>query len=159
MTILLEHSMLPEQGTVELDIHRTFEIKVTAEQARRKVNRWLFMEVGNMLRAEPPTLVVSNCIVWRVPVILTATHVGRVGIVGDIDVESSVMNTTAERMAEIEARAVVLGQHLPPYVPRLTVPTEFFPKDLRPTHPKPSRRQLPTLGIKTASWVTSTSLG
>ena len=38
MQIVLEAQNLPESGGVELELHRTFEIKVTAKAAQRQVN-------------------------------------------------------------------------------------------------------------------------
>lgn len=140
MTILLEHGVLPEQGTVELNIQRTFEIKVTAEQARRQVNRWLFTEVGNMIGARAPKLVVGERVVWRVPAVLTASHVGEVGVVGeiDVDVQNGEMDNTQKRIAEIEACCTELYKKMPPYTPRGEIPPQYLAKDLQPTYPKPT---------------------
>ncbi|MCP4683198.1 MAG: hypothetical protein GY864_12755, partial [Desulfobacterales bacterium] len=57
--------IIPEEGPVELKVDRSFEIKVTAEQARRQVNRWLHNEVSYMMRALNPTLAVGERVVWR----------------------------------------------------------------------------------------------
>jgi hypothetical protein len=140
MTILLEHYTLPEQGTVELHIHRTFEIKVTAEQARRQVNRWLFMEVSCMMGARTPWLVVGERVVWRVPAVLTASHVGEVGVVGeiDVDVQTGAMDITPERIHELQGKAIELGKKMPPYPGPREVPVEYLAKNYRPTHPKPA---------------------
>lgn len=139
MTILLEQYTLPEQGTVELNIHRTFEIKVTAEQARRQVNRWVFLEVSCVMGARTPALVVGEQVVWRVPVVLTASHVGEVGVVGeiDVDVQNGDMDNTPARMAELQASGSELGKKLPSYTPWREVPPEYLAKDFQPTHPKP----------------------
>ena len=140
MTILLEPYTLPEQGTVQLDIHRTFEIKVTAEQARCQVNRWLFTEVSCMMGARMPTLVVGERVVWRVPAVLTAAHVGEVGIVGeiDVDVQHGKMDNTPARIIELQACGSELGKKLPPYTSRGEVPPQYVAKDFQPTHPKPT---------------------
>ena len=53
-----------------------------AEVARRHANRWLLENVGNLLRAEFPELVVSDRLTWRVEVALTSPAKGRVGWVG-----------------------------------------------------------------------------
>ena len=44
--------IIPEEGQVELKVDRSFEIKVTAEQARRQADRWLLNEVSYMIGAE-----------------------------------------------------------------------------------------------------------
>ena len=67
MTILLDPYIVPEKGKVELKIDRSFEIKVTAEEARHKVRWWLRDEVSMLIDADPPTLVIGEEVVWRVP--------------------------------------------------------------------------------------------
>lgn len=143
MTILLEHHALPEQGTVELDIHRVFEIKITAEQARRQVNRWLFTEVSSLLGARIPKLVIGERVVWRVPVVLTAPHIGEVGLVGEIDVDihNGDMDNTPARIAQIEVCCNELGQKLPSYTSRGDLPPGYLAKDFQPTLPKPTPDQ------------------
>jgi hypothetical protein len=42
MTILLKNFVVPERGVLELELRQSIEIKVTAEEARRKVSRWVF---------------------------------------------------------------------------------------------------------------------
>lgn len=143
MTILLEHDALPERGTVKLDIHRVFEIKVTAEQARRQVNRWLFTEVGSLIGARTPTLVIGERVVWRVPVVLTAPHLGEVGLVGemDVDVHNGDMDKTLAHVAQIEAACSELGKNLPPYISRGNLPQGYLAKNFQPTHSKPTPAQ------------------
>jgi hypothetical protein len=67
MTIIIEPYTIPEKGTVELKIERSFDIKVTSEEARRQVNRWLLNEVSYLIGADSPTLVIGERVVWRVP--------------------------------------------------------------------------------------------
>jgi len=49
MTIILDNYLIPEKGKVELNA--SFEIKVTSEEARRKVNRWLLEFVSTQMAA------------------------------------------------------------------------------------------------------------
>lgn len=120
MNILLNAYALPEKGKVELKIDRSFEIKVTAEEARRKVNRWLLNEVSYLIAADPPTLVVAERVVWRVPAWIGFPHTGRAGVVGavDVDVETGEMNNLAEHKLEIKQNLEKLKPNLPPYKPR-----------------------------------------
>ncbi|MFN8488831.1 MAG: hypothetical protein U0350_14610 [Caldilineaceae bacterium] len=143
MTILLEQHALPDQGTVELDIHRIFEIKITAEQARRQVNRWIFTEVSSLLGARTPKLVVGERVVWRVPVVLTAPHLGEVGLVGeiDVDVQNSDMDKTPACVAQLEACCRELGKRLPPYTSCGNLPQGSLAKNFQPTHSKPMPNQ------------------
>ena len=132
MTIILDPYAIPEQGPVELKVNRSFEIKVTAEEARRQVNRWLLGEVSYLIAADPPTLVVGEQVVWRVPAWIGFPGVGRAGVVGlvEVDVETGEMNNTPECKAEIERCAKAIAAHLPPYRPRQEVPSEYLAKDI-----------------------------
>jgi hypothetical protein len=120
MTIFLEAYTIPEKGKVELKVDRSFEITVTAAEARRKVNRWLLNEVSYLIGADPPTLVVGEHVAWRVPAWIGFPHTGRVGVVGtvDVDVQTGDMENLAERKLEIEQNLEKLKPNLPSYKPR-----------------------------------------
>lgn len=143
MTIMLENLVIPERGLLELDFKQSVEIKVTAEEARRKVNRWLLEYVSYMMHADSPTLVVDRKrAVWRVPAVFTASPVGVVGTVGlvDVDVQSGVMDSTEERKTQIIRCAQEKATKLPPYVPGgLKVPEQFIANDV----PRAKLAQLP----------------
>jgi len=81
------------------------------------------------MHAELPTLVIGEQIVWRVPAVLTASHVGRVGEVGtvDVDVRTGEMNNLPACKDAIMQRAKELVKTLPPYR-RQTLPEKFIPK-------------------------------
>jgi hypothetical protein len=134
MTIILDPYTLPEKGPVEIRVNRTFHIKVTAEDARRQVNRWLHNEVSYMMRALPPTLVIGQKIVWRVPASIGFPHTGQVGTIGtvEVDVETGEMDNTPERKAAIERCAEALATRVPPFKPRSTTPTEYLAKNVPP---------------------------
>lgn len=78
---------LPRTGQLQIDIHLSVEVNVTAAIARRKVNAFLATNVGNLLLADEPVLTLGERIVWRVPVDLTAPPDGRLGRVGEVDVD------------------------------------------------------------------------
>ncbi len=121
MTILFDAYTIPEKGRVELKIDRSFEIKITAEEARRKVNRWLLNEVSYLIGADAPTLVVGEQgVVWRVPAWIGFPHTGRAGVVGmvDVDVETGEMENLTICKLEIEQNLEKLRPNLPPYKPR-----------------------------------------
>lgn len=142
MTIVLERYTIPERGVFEIDLKQSIEIRVTAEEARRKVNRWLLDYVSYMMHAEAPTLVIGEQqVAWRVPAIFTSSQVGNVGIVGyvDVDIYNGQMNNTAERKEHISQCAKKLAEKLPPYQPIQSVPEAFIPKHL----PRAKIAQLP----------------
>ena len=60
------------------------EINLSAVAARRKVNAFLATHLGNLLLADEPVLALTDRIVWRVPVDLTAPQAGRLGRVGEL---------------------------------------------------------------------------
>ena len=126
MAVLIENINIQAAGMVE--IHRTVEVRVTAEDARRKVNRWVHDYVSYMMRAETPTLVIGERALWRVPVALTASHVGRVGGVGEIDVDaiSGKLDNGGDSIAQLIARAKEYVKDYPPYEPLKTVPEQYL---------------------------------
>jgi hypothetical protein len=125
MQIVLETLNLPEQGTVEVTLHRSFEIKVTATEAQRLVNRWLSWEVSLLIVADPPTLHIGDQIVWRVPAWIGFPSVGRAGTVGsvDVDVRTGELYNLDHARAQILACASTIAKRLPPYQPRKTMPS------------------------------------
>lgn len=132
MPVLLENVNIREAGVHE--IRQTLTVQVTSEQARRIVSRWLLEQVSDMMRAESPTLVVNGRSVWRVPTVLTATHIGAVGLVGvmDVDAVTGELIDAENRRAGLIANGVKLAETLPPYPGPRSVPDEFIPKDVPP---------------------------
>ncbi len=139
MTLILENLMLPERGRVEVKL--SFEIKVTAEEARKKVRRWLHENVTMFVGADDtPTLVVGEKPKWRVIASFTFPTAGRLGDVGTayVDAESGEMLTDPETLkAEIERR---LETEIKPKLPKDTrhVPRELPPDYLVNLNPPPS---------------------
>ncbi|MBI3957212.1 MAG: hypothetical protein HY328_00280 [Chloroflexi bacterium] len=129
--ILLDKIDLPESGPAEIQIARSFTIGISATQARRRVNGWLAMKVSTSMLGDTPSLVVADRIVWRVPILFTATHVGPVGTVGsvDVDVESGEILPETANIEEMYCRAEELAQTLPPFKLR-EVPPEYLAKDI-----------------------------
>ncbi|HRJ42285.1 MAG: hypothetical protein KJZ86_19290 [Caldilineaceae bacterium] len=137
-TIILDNVILPETGLVEIRINRSLTIDISAEQARRAVNRWLLMEVSMSFIAEPPTLALAASTVWRVPVIYTASHVGRVGLAGtvDVDVHTGEIFDSPEIREGIFATAKSMAEKLPPFQLR-EVDEKYVVKNMQPTHSAP----------------------
>lgn len=143
MTIVLDHFVIPERGVFEIDLKQSIEIRVTAKEAQRKVDRWVMEYVSYMMHAEMPTLVITKeKTVWRVPAVYTASQVGRVGTVGtvDIDVFTGVMETSDKLGEQFIACAREMATKLPPYKPgHMQVADEFIPKHI----PQAQMAQLP----------------
>lgn len=115
--LVLDQYSFPETGIVDINLNVSFVIHVSAEQARHQVSKWLFQEVSYMFVADLPTLSIGEHIVWRVPVILTASHLGKVGNIGyiDVDVESSDMDTGVATKERLLNKARCLAETMPPY--------------------------------------------
>jgi hypothetical protein len=131
MTIILDYN-LPEKGPVTVNL--AFEIKVTAEEARRKVNRWLILDVSTQMGARTPTLVVTGQrAAWRVPVWLSFPSTGPAGMVGevDVDIETGEMLDLSDHKVEIEKRATEIASRLPPFKTK-EVPPEYLAKNVPP---------------------------
>lgn len=133
MIIILDKHPVPEKGTFE--IRQSVNILVSAQEARDSVNRWLLKDVSYMMGAEDPTLVVSDRIVWRVPVVLTAPHVGHVGMAGtvDVDVQTGEFDTSPLRKEQILQGGRELAADMPSYSPRSSrdVPAEYLAEKIQ----------------------------
>ena len=83
------------------------DVNISAMAARQKVNDFVLSEISYMMHAGESELVVSDRIVWRVPVILSLTSHGDVGEIGaiSVDVESGQMAISPAAMDELYARA------------------------------------------------------
>jgi hypothetical protein len=130
MTVILDQYPLLETGTFE--IRQMVTVHISAEEARRKVARWLRMEISHMLGADTPTLVVGQRTIWRVPAHFSAPRVGIVGAVGEVEVDA-ITGEICERatcQAQIEQRADALAATLPPFQPYATVPLTALPVDV-----------------------------
>ena len=139
MAVVIDPYVLPEKGEFEFYIKRTVNLRVTAEEARRKVQHWLLDQVSYMMGAESPQLVLQeDATVWQVSVILTASQVGRVGIAGSVavDVQTGEILCNSVEKAQIRHNAAALAATLPAYRPRTEMPVGYDPNTLPPlSHP------------------------
>jgi len=110
-TVLLER--IPQVGQVQLTLQVSAHINYSAHAAMRQVGRFVADEISYLLRAGDPTLVVSDSLRWRVPVILALPTTGPLGEVGavDVDVETGQLSITPEQIAGIARRAEDLARH------------------------------------------------
>jgi hypothetical protein len=106
---------LTRTGRAQIDIHLSVDVNVTAMTARRKVNAFLATHVGNLLLASEPSLTLAERLVWRVPVDLTNPEQGRVGRVGevDVDVETGELLLNEGHIAQITQNALRLADSSP----------------------------------------------
>ncbi len=113
--------LIPLQNDIGLREHQTVRLHIvpsrvciTAETARRRVNRFILDEISYLMGSEQPTLIETDELIWRVPVFLTyPTHgvVGQVGFV-DVDAESGELLLTPDTIKDIKRNAHTLATRL-----------------------------------------------
>ncbi len=104
-TITLSGEGIQDLNELNVQISIEAVVNVAAKHARRRVTAWLASEVGNMLMAGEPCLVISRNTVWRLPVLLTSSEKGMIGEVGWVDVDAA----SGELMTSDELRAQILN--------------------------------------------------
>ncbi len=94
--------MIPELPSAQVDvtIHITSTLNVTAFSARQKVAGVALSEIGTGIAADEPELVVSRQrVLWRVPLFLALPGLGRLGTIGAIDVDAQTGEVLADHTA------------------------------------------------------------
>ncbi len=87
--IRLDAGSFPQTAPVQLNVHVVATLNVSAEEARRRVNRQVVSELGTGLIARTPEVVIAGeQIVWRVPIVLSLPGLGDLGQVGAVDVDA-----------------------------------------------------------------------
>ncbi|MBC8446676.1 MAG: hypothetical protein H8D78_02910 [Chloroflexi bacterium] len=92
--------MLPplQAAQVDIRIHVSATLNITPFVARQKVGGVVLSEVGTGIGADEPSLIVtSKRVVWRVPLFLALPGLGRLGEVGEIDVDAQTGEVLADR--------------------------------------------------------------
>ena len=108
MSIIIESVALPERGPLNIRLDVATTINTTAEEARRKVSVFAGNMIADLLSGETPGLVwQQNMAYWRVPVVLSSRSMGRIGIVGtiDVNVETGELQVTDQLIEELEENA------------------------------------------------------
>lgn len=116
MPVELDLSSLPSSSQLDVRIHVTAPLRVTASEARRRVSRLVASEIGNLLYGGEPVLTVGERILWRVPVLLAYPDSGPVGQVGtlDVDVETGAVLTGQEQLTAMADYALFLAERSTP---------------------------------------------
>lgn len=107
MTVILK-SRSESTGRVQINIRIEAELNVSALMARRRVTAYLIDHVSDHLGGESPDLVADEeRFLWRVPVVLYLTSHGKVGQVGEIDVDAQTgqLLITQSLVEELKTRA------------------------------------------------------
>lgn len=90
MSVEIENLVPPlTTAQVNINVSVSATLNITAYTAKRKVNALVLNRVGTSLFGDEPTLVVTSQIIcWRVPIYVSTTVRGRIGKVGQIDVNA-----------------------------------------------------------------------
>lgn len=101
---------LQENQTVNLQIVPP-QVRIPAVKARHIVNRFLLDNISYLMGATRPTLVQSDRLMWRVPVVLTYPNQGEIGEVGyvDVDAEQGHIVDVPQTIEELRNRARTLS--------------------------------------------------
>lgn len=92
-TIFVTSDAGQKSSPIHLDLHVQATLQITAEDARRLVNRTLIPNLGTGLVAQTPELVINgNQASWRVPVVLSLPGFGNLGQVGNIHIDAQTGN-------------------------------------------------------------------
>ena len=76
-------------GAADRETAVAITVQITAEEARRLVNREVVPELGTGLGAKNPDLLLrGEQVVWRVPIVLSLAQLGDLGEVGIIEVDA-----------------------------------------------------------------------
>ncbi|MDM8520194.1 hypothetical protein QUF64_09110 [Anaerolineales bacterium HSG6] len=116
ISIILPNQPVPMLGPLDLQVTISATVNVSAEQARRKVNRYIHKQVSYLMHGEPPNLMVAEQVYWRVPIIFTYPSHGTLGTVGyiDVEVETGELKLRPETITEIKQHAQMLADHSTP---------------------------------------------
>jgi len=88
-SLLMDAKSVPQTTPTYLNVHVAVTLNVTADEARRRVNRQAVTELGTGLVArEPELVIVKEQVAWRVPIVLSLPGLGDLGQVGTIDVDA-----------------------------------------------------------------------
>lgn len=102
MAVAFAGLSMPDPVTVDINIRVSGQIAIGSLAARQKVNRFVVSQIGNLLCAGEPELVVDQRFHWRVPVLLTMPGRGALGQVGEINVDA--------QTGEIDAHEFVIAR-------------------------------------------------
>lgn len=106
--IIIETEKLPERGPLNIRLDVSITIHTIGEEARRKASVFAGNEIADLLSGEVPDLVLQkNGAYWRVPVALSTRSLGRIGLVGfiDVDVETGDLQLSEQSTRRIAENA------------------------------------------------------
>jgi hypothetical protein len=91
--------VVPKLPTARIDvsINISATLNVTAYTAKRKANTFVLNRLGTGLFGDEPQLVVTDKLIcWRVPIFVATASQGRLGQIGQIDVDAQTGEVLAD---------------------------------------------------------------
>ena len=74
----------PANAEVDYTFSVKFHFNITPLVARQKINAYLLMNVGQMVTADEPTLLVNEEVYWKVPIACAYPEFKRREVLGDL---------------------------------------------------------------------------
>lgn len=117
MTIALTEPV--QDNTLQLDIHISTTLGISASEAKRKLTRYLMDNVSMFLTPQRPLLIVTdaNVITWRFAILFAMGPQGILGQVGEIDVDAHngeiLLNSALQKEIEANAKRLAGSAALP----------------------------------------------
>ena len=110
-TILLEQPIFDQSGVLTLHLDRQVKVKISSNDAQKRVTRFVHSEISSQMHAEEPSLILGEETCWRVPVHLTLPAFGDIGCVGHIELDplTGTMNILPATLLRISQKAEELA--------------------------------------------------
>lgn len=108
-----------DEENLQLEVNISTTLGITAGQAKRKLTRYFMDNVSLFITPQSPLLVVVNPekISWRFPVFFAMGHHGRLGQVGEVDVDAHsgeiLLNDVLLEEIKANAQRLAKGAALP----------------------------------------------
>lgn len=102
MKVAVSDFQPPERTRVTFRIEVSSEFNISSYVAKQQANRFLAMNVGNLLYAGEPELLLGQKLQWRVPVLYALPKVGKLGKVGEVLVNVDTGDVTFAEMTTQE---------------------------------------------------------
>ena len=116
-TVMVDGNMIREPGVFYLHVEQQIEVRILAEEAQRRANRFVHLELSTQMHAETPVLLVDDGqAVWRVPIHLTLPTFGDVGFVGYLHVQPTTgeIDSSPQLLDELTTHAENLALRFTP---------------------------------------------
>jgi len=103
-----------EDESLTVDIRVSQKITISPDLARRKANGFLAGHVTMMVSGGPPTLMMDQPPVWRVPAVLKLPALGEVSTIGAVDIDAqtgAILPPSPAQISRMQDLAHALAAH------------------------------------------------